>query len=142
MIWLKYNVPSLKNSKIKTSRGIFHSKTVAKYLRLLGIQKYSASKQLVIGYKTRPNLFQPIANELKKQVSKQEYPIKIGFHFVRDSKRKFDFHNAVQIIADLLVAHKVIKDDNMDCFIPIPFRIKGEYYTYNKESPGVFIKIY
>ncbi len=57
-IFIPGNVPSLKNSKIKTARGIFPSKTVMKYLRSLGIQKYSVSKKEVIGFKTRDNLFE------------------------------------------------------------------------------------
>jgi hypothetical protein len=47
----------------------------------------------------------------------------------------------VQIIADLLVAHDFIKDDDMDHFIPMPFKVKGEWYTYDKENPGVWIKV-
>jgi hypothetical protein len=65
----------------------------------------------------------------------------ISFHFVRATKHKFDFHNMVQIIADLLVAHDFIKDDDMDHFIPMPFKVKGEWYTYDKENPGVWIKV-
>ena len=56
-LFIQNNVPSLKNSKIKTSRGIFSSKTVGKYLRSLGIQSYSSSKKLVKGYVTRENEF-------------------------------------------------------------------------------------
>ena len=35
LLWIPFNVPSSKNSKVKTSRGIFHSKTVKNYLREL-----------------------------------------------------------------------------------------------------------
>lgn len=66
----------------------------------------------------------------------------MGFHFVRGTKHKFDFHNAVQIVADLLVAHDFIEDDNMDCFIPIPYKINDNWFSYDKENPGVYIKIY
>lgn len=72
----------------------------------------------------------------------KEYPIKIGFHFVRQTKHRFDFHNAVQIIADLMVAHDFIEDDDMDCFIPVPLKKNGRWYSYDKENPGVYIKIY
>ncbi len=34
-----------------------------------------------------------------------------------------------------------IEDDNMDWIIPMPFKIKGEWYSYNKEEPGVYIKV-
>lgn len=142
VIFIPFNVPSLKNSKIKTKRGVFPSKTVKKYLQCLGIQKYSSAKKQVIGYKTRPNIFESFRDEFERFKEGKKYPIKIGFHFVRDSKRSFDFHNAVQIIADLMVAHNFIPDDDMDHFLPFPMEIENTYYTYDKESPGVYIKIY
>lgn len=142
MIFIKENVPSLKNSKIKTSRGIFPSKTVKKYLQKLGIQKYSVSKKTVQGYVTRPNEFMNISKQWNEEIKNKEYPLKIGFHFIRNSKRKFDFHNAVQIVADLLVAHDFIEDDNMDYFIPVPLKYKGQWYSIDKENPGVIIKIF
>lgn len=140
MIFIEGNVPSLKNSKIKTTRGVFHSKTVKKYLQKIGIMKYSASRKEVVYYKTKDCLFP--YEELLKEVKGKEYPIKIGFHFVRNSKRKFDFHNAVQIIADLIVAFDIIEDDNMDCFIPIPLKINKKYYSLDPDNAGVYIKIY
>jgi len=140
MIFIEGNVPSSKNSKVKTSRGIFHSPTVKKYLSKIGIMKYSAGRKEVIFYKTKPCSFP--YEELSNNLKDKEYPIKIGFHFVRGTKHKFDFHNTVQIIADLMVAFDVIEDDNMDCLIPVPFKIDGKYYSYNKEKPGVYIKIY
>ncbi len=140
-VFIPGNVPSLKNSKIKTKRGVFHSKTVTKYLRSLGIQSFSASKKTVKEYITRPNLFLEYIEEFKAQVEKEKYPLKIGIHFVRGTRHKFDFHNAVQIIADLLVAHNIIEDDNMDYFLPFPLLLKGNYYSYDKENPGVYLKI-
>lgn len=142
LIFIPYNVPSLKNSKVKTSRGIFASKTVAKYIRNLGIRSYSPSKKVVVGYVNKPNIFKEIVNDkLKKQIEKKEYPIILGLHFVRDSKRDFDFNNVSQIIQDLLVAHDIIEDDCMRVMISIPFKIKGSYYTLDKENPGVYLKI-
>jgi|TARA_R110000822_G_scaffold152112_4_gene291302 hypothetical protein len=140
-IWIAGNVPSSKNSKINTSRGSFHSKTVKKYLQNLGVQTYSVRKQTVLGYKTRPNKFEALRESFVTAIGEKEYPLKIGFHFVRGTRHKCDFHNIVQIIADLMVAHKFVDDDNMDCFLPFPLKRKGSYYSYDKESPGVMIKI-
>jgi chlorite dismutase len=139
MIFIPENVPSLKNSKIKTSKGIFPSKTVKKYLQKLGIQKYSVSKKEVVGYATRENLFikKFKENNWKKPLNQAI----IEFHFVRGSKHKFDFHNAVQILADLMVAHDLIEDDNMDYFIPFPMKKNNKWYSYDKKNPGVYIKI-
>lgn len=138
-LFIQNNVPSLKNSKIKTSRGIFSSKTVGKYLRSLGIQSYSSSKKLVKGYVTRENEFLKTKDYFQQYL--KDKPHLVGFHFVRNSKHKFDFNNATQILADLLVAHDIIDDDNMDNFIPCPLKINNSYYTYDKQNPGVYIKI-
>jgi hypothetical protein len=138
-LFISTNVPSLKNSKVKTSKGIFSSKTVGKYLRGLGIQSYSSSKKIVKGYVNRPNEFLKCQEYFEKYLINKPY--EIGFHFVRGTKHKFDFNNATQIIADLMTAHNFIEDDDMDNFIPFPFKINNQFYTYNKENPGVYIKI-
>jgi hypothetical protein len=142
MIWIDGNVPSSKNSKVKSKNGVFSSSTVKRYLSALGIQKYSVRRKEVTGYKTKPNVFENLRPEFEKALEGKESPVWVGFHFVRDSKRKFDFHNIVQIVADLMVAHDFIGDDDMDHFIPVPFKIKGQLYTVDKEKPGVYIKIF
>lgn len=141
LIFIPFNVPSLKNSKIKTSRGIFPSKTVKNYLTDLGIQRYSASRKEVVGYKTKPNKFQELREIFNKSLEGKELPVEIGFHFVRKTKHKFDFNNANQIIADLLTAHGIIEDDNMDYFIPYAFKMNDKFYTIDKENPGVYLQI-
>ena len=141
LIFIPFNTPSLKNSKIKTSRGIFPSKTVKNYLSDLGIQKYSASRKEVVGYKNKPNLIEQLRDKFNKVLEGKEPPFEIGFHFVRKTKHKFDFNNANQIVADLLVAHDIISEDNMDIFIPYAFKMNEQFYTIDKENPGVYIKV-
>jgi hypothetical protein len=138
MIFIRGNVPSLKNSKIK---GIYHPKTVTKYLRSLNIQGYSASKKTVKEYKdpNRPNLFRQQIGTFFNGV---EYPIVLGFHFVRDSKRRFDHINAMHVVLDLLTAHDYIPDDNCEYIIPAIFKLNGKTYTVDRINPGVYIKIY
>lgn len=135
MIFIKGNVPSLKNSKVKTSKGIFPSKTVVRYLKDLGVLHYSASRKEVKCYKTKPNLF---AEQFKNQ-TKPNKTVIIEFHFVRNSKHKFDFNNATQIILDLLTAHDLIEDDNMDWVIPFPMLLNEKWYSYDKENAGVYL---
>lgn len=137
MIFIPLNTPSSKNSKIKTSKGLFHSKTVTNYLRALGIQSFSSSKKEVTLYKTIPLIF-PL-KELKELFLNVPPPIIIGFHFIRDSKRKADFHNLVQLPLDLMTAFKIIPDDNMDEIFPIPFSINnsGQLFSIDKKYPGV-----
>lgn len=141
LIFIPYNVPSLKNSKVKTARGIFSSATVNKYLRLLGIRGYSASKKTVLEYKTRKNVFEEIRENFEKQKEGAEQPYLVAFHFVRDSKRDFDFNNATQIVQDLLVAHDMLDDDCCRIMIPVPLKIDGNWYSIDKTNPGVYIKI-
>jgi hypothetical protein len=141
LIFIPGNVPSSKNSRVNTKNGSFASATVSAYLRSLGIQSYSSSKKLVKGYVNRPNLIKDLKDDFLKQIEGKELPLEIGFHFVRNSKRKFDFHNIVQVILDLLTAHNIIIDDNMDCVIPFALKIDNKFYSVDKENPGVWIKI-
>jgi hypothetical protein len=155
MIWIPGNVPSLKNSKVKTKNGIFSSPTVQKYIRRLGIQSFDSRRKLVKGYvdKNRPNQFEEIRLHFEKMKVGKENPLFIGYHHVRDSKRKFDFSNSVEIIQDLLTAHDFIEDDNISFIFPIPMSIEGDlptttnlrttnWYSIDPECPGVFIKIF
>jgi hypothetical protein len=145
MIFIPGNVPSLKNSKIATTIGkgknkrviLLPSKTVKNYLQDMGIKKYSA-KGGVDEYMTRENLFRESVGNYFDDI---QVPVIVKFFFVRDSKRMFDFHNAVQIIADLLIAHGYIEDDNMDYFIPVPMMSGGKWYSVNPSDPGVWLKI-
>lgn len=152
LIWIPYNTPALKNSKVKTSKGIFSSPTVKKYLRKLGIQSYSSGKKIVKGYVTRPNEFEKLREQFEKSLLNKGFPVLICFHFIRDSKRLFDFGNATEIIFDLLTAHDIIPDDNVSFVFPSVMTIDGilpnednikklEWYSINKEYPGVWIKI-
>ena len=132
------NTPSLKNSKIKTSRGIFPSKTVMNYLKSLGIKSYSASRKTVDKYKLQVNLFQASLHDFPKELN---YPVMLGFHFVRDTKRSFDFNNISQVILDLLTAHNFIEDDSAEYVIPQYYKKDDKWYSIDKENPGVYIKI-
>jgi Holliday junction resolvase RusA-like endonuclease len=136
MIHLKGNIPSSKNSQVMTKRGIFKSKTVSQYLQKIGVQSYSSSKKTYENYKTRINQIEKIRPEFLEMVKDKKVPLKVGFYFIRDSKRKADFHNLVQILADLFTAHNLIVDDSMDYFIPV---FLG--YHVDKENAGVNISI-
>ena len=152
LIWIPYNTPALKNSKVKTNKGIFSSPTVKKYLRKLGIQSYSSGKKIVKGYVTRPNEFEKLREQFEKSLLNKGFPVLICFHFIRDSKRLFDFGNATEIIMDLLTAHSIIPDDNVSFIFPSIMTIDGilpneenirelEWYSIDKNQAGVWIKI-
>lgn len=155
MIFIPGNIPSLKNSKVKTARGIFSSPTVNKFLRSIGIQKFNSRKKEVKGYVdlTRPNQFEALREEFMKMKATTSDPIVIGYHQVRNSKRLFDFSNSVEIVQDLMTAHDFIEDDNVKHVFPVPMSIDGQLidqdnprafplYSVDKEKPGVYIKLF
>jgi len=155
MIFIPGNVPSLKNSKVKTGRGIFASPTVNKYIRSLGIQSFSSSKKIVKGYvdPSRPNKIEKFREQILKMKLDKDNPLFIGVHHVRNSKRRFDFSNSVEIIQDLFVAHNFIEDDNVEFLFPIPMTITGrlptvsnlrkeQWYSIDPDNPGVYIKLF
>lgn len=65
-----------------------------------------------------------------------ENPLKIGFYFIRDSKRRFDYINVCQKVADMMVDAGWIEDDDADHFNPV---FLG--YEVNKHEPGVRISL-
>lgn len=137
LIFLPGNTPSLKNSKIM---GRFPSKTVQKWLRLYGIQSFNSGNKEVKFFKRIPKQydFEKLCQPIKEC---KEYPIKLGLHFIRGTRHKFDFVNIVQIVADLMIAFDIIPDDNMEYFLPFPLEIDGRYWSYDKNNSGCFIKI-
>lgn len=141
-IFIPGNVPSSKNSKVKCASGIFHSQAVRKYLQTIGIANYSVTKQTVADYKTRPNLFEQIVAPVREKIraSHPPLPLIVGLYFVRSTHRKFDWINISQIICDLLVAHKVIPDDSMDIFVPLPVMRGSRWYHVDKDKPGCVLR--
>lgn len=155
MIWIPGSVPSLKNSKVKTKRGIFSSPTVNKYIRKLGIQSFNSRRKEVKGYvdAARPNQIELLREQFNNMTIGKENPLFIGYHQVRKTKALFDFSNSVEILQDLFTAHDFIEDDNVKYVFPIPMSIDGElpsltnlrstkWYSVDKDNPGVYIKIY
>lgn len=71
-----------------------------------------------------------------KLIKRKEKPYKIEFKFVRGSKRKFDYINILQVVQDQMVKYGWLEDDNMTEMLP-----SFAPYEYNKEAPGVHIKV-
>jgi Holliday junction resolvase RusA-like endonuclease len=78
--------------------------------------------------------FRSLADKLEK-------PILVGFHFIRDSKRRYDFINALQLPLDIMTKCSYIDDDNIWEIIPVPMMINGTFTTVDKENAGVLFKI-
>lgn len=123
MIFISGNTPSSKNSKqfvtLKTGKTLLiNSKTVQSYI------KNSKADWLVN------------KNEFLKMLKGKEKPYKVELFFIRDSKRRFDYINAAQIIFDLMQEYGYIEDDDSTNIIPI---FKG--YKVDKIGAGVKIEV-
>lgn len=118
--FIPYNVPSLKNSKTIVTRG--------KRPMLIPSKRHSEYKKNTAPfYSERKAMFLHLSNKRPK-------PLFIGLYFLRDSRHRFDYSNAIQTIEDIIVEQGWIEDDNADCLVPVPLG-----FSYNKETPGVFI---
>ena len=73
----------------------------------------------------------------QKMIQNKSLPLKVSFYFYRDSKRKWDFVNIVQVLADLMQKEEYIEDDDTKNFIPL---YAGEQVVLKKEA-GVIITI-
>ena len=120
LYFIGMNCPSKKNAKqITKDKRIISSKTVRRYEKEMeGV--YRANKDKFI--------------ELTKN---KQFPLRIGFYFYRDSKRKWDFVNIVQCPLDLFQQYGYIEDDDTKHVIPIYL---GEEVVKKKNS-GFFIEI-
>ena len=112
------NVPSSKNGRRWTGRYFVSSKATTKYRKETG--KY----------------YEQFRKGFRKQLAKLELPVKISFKFIRGSKHKFDYINPAQTVQDDMVKHHWIDDDNCENILPV-----FEPYEYDKENPGVEIKL-
>lgn len=116
--FIKENVPSLKNGKRWTGKYLISSKKVLEY------------------EKNTRHQYETVAAHIMRCFLGKEKPYKISFKFIRGSKHKFDYINAVQLPLDLFVKYGILEDDNADEVIPI-----FEQYEYSKDNPGVLITI-
>lgn len=123
MIFIPYNVPSSKNSKIWTGKVLIWSKTAMRY-------KDRSKEHYLLNKRDFINMLRG-----------KDKPYHIGFHFVRDNRHVFDFINMVQTVQDLMIEYGYIDDDNCDEMLPFPLAINDNYYSYDKNKPGVYIEI-
>jgi len=112
------NVPSSKNGRRWTGRYFVSSKATTKYRKDTAIY------------------FEKFRKGFRKQLAKLELPVKVSFKFIRGSRHKFDYINPAQTTQDDMVKHHWIDDDNCENILPV-----FEPYEYNKENPGVEIKL-
>lgn len=118
MIFIPGNVPSSKNSRQWTGKYLISSKATRQYIKDTGYLWISGKPKFL------------------KMIKGKEKPYKVVLGFVRGTRHKFDYHNACQIVFDLMTECNYIDDDNADEVIPV-----FEPYQYNKDNPGVYISV-
>jgi len=155
-------------SRVNNTTIVRKSCSVDKYLNAAGIKKYSSSNKTVSCYTSCDRLnniafaLQDCSYEIDLastdgedtinitstfeklvKIATKNYntPLVLGFHQVRDSHRKFDFGNSVELLTDLLTAHDIIPDDSMTHLIPVPVQMNNSWYTVNKKEAGVYLSI-
>lgn len=67
-----------------------------------------------------------------QELSGASTPYYVGFYFIRATKRRWDFANLVQGVADAMVKAGYLEDDDVEHFIPV---YAG--HCVDKENPGV-----
>lgn len=142
-IFIPGNVPSSKNGRVNTENGSFANATVSRYKQAIGVQEYSSRRKTYKGYKDkrRPNLFESLKSSFI-ELKTEDKPLLIGVHFVRSSKRKYDHHNIVQIIADLMSAHDWIDDDDTTNALFLPMLIDGNWESVDTKNPGCWVSVF
>lgn len=124
-IFIPGNVPSLKNNKKIIQ---IRPKGRPPIPRLVPSDRHAAyAKAVANHFLYHKQAFRNAAKTLPK-------PLRIAFQFIRDSRRAFDYTNAMDTVQDLMVEHGWIPDDNCNEMIPVPVP-----YLYSKERPGVII---
>lgn len=124
VIFIPFTVPSSKNGRGTTKSGrSFPSKLVVKWQRLTKSDWLEGKK---------------IFEELVKY---KDNPLLIGLHFVRGRDDLYDWVNPVQTIQDEMIKYGWLNDDNVFQMFPVPFQIGGKFTSYDKDYPGVYIKI-
>lgn len=128
------NVPSSKNSRNSVSyvdKVTGQKKTLV--IAAKAVQKYRAN--------TSP-FWSINKHDFKKAVATLSKPYYVGFYFIRGSRHLWDKINPEQTVQDEMKKHGWIEDDDVANLCPCPLFMNGEFWTYNKEYPGVLIVVF
>lgn len=104
------NTPSLKNSKQIFHKWITDKKTGQRK----NVPFVTSSEQHKKWY---PQAFEEVNNS-PLVLKEWNYPLRISFHFIRETKETFDWINVAQAPLDLLKNARIIEEDDMLHVIP------------------------
>ena len=91
------------------------------------VREYKKASEGIL-YQNKPKFIQACANK--------PLPYLLGFFFVRDSKRKFDFGNAMEVLLDLFTEYGYYDDDNMNIVMNFPLG-----YQVDPNRPGAYVVV-
>ena len=117
-VFIPGEVPSSKNSKRIVK--------VGKHPKIID------SKATMAYRKSTKDYFSSLLNDWLALTGNREYPLVIYYYLIRQTKRKFDFHNAIQIVADLGTDSGWWPDDDMNHTLFVPTG-----YSVDKTNPGI-----
>ena len=161
-IWIPKNVPSSKNNR-EIGYYFLPTATASNWFVRVGSQLKKIRPTLQSSERTKAYV-KAVAEHLINNKAKFHELVK-GFpkpyilqvHFVRDSKRSYDYINAYQILADCFSGHywtndkkiplkaiQFLEDDDMANVVFIPVlanMLQGKaLYSVDKDNPGVWIQ--
>ncbi len=77
-----------------------------------------------------------LAQPIFREMIVYEYPLHVGFQFIRRTNGIFDYCNLAQSVQDQMTRARWLPDDRMTYLIPLFLP-----YIKNKDNPGVWISI-
>lgn len=119
-IYIKGNVASKKNSKRWIGKALIDSKAVNRYLKLYNYQ-----------WSDEQNI-----KKFKNLIKDLPQPYNIGFYFIRQTIRAFDYNNISQLPQDLMVKYGWLEDDNCNILKPVYLG-----YEKDKDNAGIIIRV-
>lgn len=141
-IFIPFNVPSKKNTKSIWWKNGAMKGNVKAYRNGKPVIPFITSSEAVKKYEGAASVYYLAQSKgFKKIVEGQKPPYKIGFHFIKKTKGRFDFGNACQVVLDLMVKYQWIEDDSMDFVLPFPLKINDKHYSVDGKNSGVIIKV-
>jgi len=154
-IFIPGNTPSLKNSKeimqIPTKLSACCSRWGGKMVKIDDVwtcskcEKPAArlfratlmpSKAVCTFQQNKKSDFKRLLPTWNKMIKDINPPYRIGYYFIRESMRVFDYINAAHIIQDMMATYEYYEDDNVNFVIP---EFLG--YHWNKERPGCIVTV-
>ena len=124
LFWIPGNVPSSKNSRMRTRSGLFIASKAVRTYRTTSSEYWSKYR-----------------DEFRSILATKSKPIILGLHFIKVSKHDWDWINPAQTIQDEMVKAGWIEDDNVHELLPTPLFINGKCWETSKSKPGVYIAI-